>query len=91
MSLPSVRDHIPLEQGLRRITFFIINSFTVCQRPYSIRTRIKTIAKFAANADSVVRDHIPLEQGLRREIMHSVSQTQSGQRPYSIRTRIKTD
>ena len=39
----------------------------VRQRPYSIRTRIKTPAEQAVQpAESEVRDHIPLEQGLRR-------------------------
>ena len=37
-----------------------------CQRPYSIRTRIKTARGAGQWHDSVrVRDHIPLEQGLR--------------------------
>ena len=37
-----------------------------CQRPYSIRTRIKTqlIGINGITIDNV-RDHIPLEQGLR--------------------------
>ena len=36
-----------------------------CQRPYSIRTRIKTLKRLIKNHYSYVRDHIPLEQGLR--------------------------
>ena len=39
-----VRDHIPLEQGLRHLTSLAIIHLSVCQRPYSIRTRIKTPA-----------------------------------------------
>ena len=38
---PCVRDHIPLEQGLRRLCQIWVRRF-VSQRPYSIRTRIKT-------------------------------------------------
>ena len=63
----SVRDHIPLEQGLRRL---LMSSSVwvspVCQRPYSIRTRIKTcVFSLSMPKASNVRDHIPLEQGLR--------------------------
>ena len=61
----SVRDHIPLEQGLRLDVGdlgFVIES----QRPYSIRTRIKTLHS------------------------HNFHLSRLSQRPYSIRTRIKT-
>ena len=37
-----------------------------CQRPYSIRTRIKTDAAGDVRGQIAVRDHIPLEQGLRQ-------------------------
>ena len=40
------------------------------QRPYSIRTRIKTpIILRSSENNASVRDHIPLEQGLRRELV----------------------
>ena len=84
-----VRDHIPLEQGLRRscsqFTIYLFKS----QRPYSIRTRIKTPSCRCRAWQSKVRDHIPLEQGLRRNVHYPVF-VQLSQRPYSIRTRIKT-
>ena len=38
------------------------------QRPYSIRTRIKTSSRVPCSAVSTVRDHIPLEQGLRQRV-----------------------
>ena len=39
---------------------------TACQRPYSIRTRIKTNQRLLTDGVAAqVRDHIPLEQGLR--------------------------
>ena len=38
----SVRDHIPLEQGLRRLQLLTAADADESQRPYSIRTRIKT-------------------------------------------------
>ena len=37
-----VRDHIPLEQGLRHGTKNFTDAQRKRQRPYSIRTRIKT-------------------------------------------------
>ena len=37
-----VRDHIPLEQGLRHSSRAYKFHRYICQRPYSIRTRIKT-------------------------------------------------
>ena len=37
-----VRDHIPLEQGLRQMKDVVKDVSEVSQRPYSIRTRIKT-------------------------------------------------
>ena len=64
--LPQVRDHIPLEQGLRQNKKNKREGFS-CQRPYSIRTRIKTMPT------SAPRQRVP-----------------KCQRPYSIRTRIKT-
>ena len=62
-----VRDHIPLEQGLRHSNASFFNAPGVRQRPYSIRTRIKTCLSNQAVLSKTVRDHIPLEQGLRRQ------------------------
>ena len=61
-----VRDHIPLQQGLRLVRRNQLKSFQLCQRPYSTTTRIKT-ARLSARPRllSQVRDHIPLQQGLR--------------------------
>ena len=62
-----------------------------CQRPYSIRTRIKTHARACARrCTDRVRDHIPLEQGLRLVTGSTAATPWTSQRPYSIRTRIKT-
>ena len=41
-----VRDHIPLEQGLRLYYSRVLGSRNYRQRPYSIRTRIKTVSSF---------------------------------------------
>ena len=85
-----VRDHIPLEQGLRPCVCYFVAP-KVRQRPYSIRTRIKTSPKSAEDvAENEVRDHIPLEQGLRPPVSCHLVGGDLGQRPYSIRTRIKT-
>ena len=86
-----VRDHIPLEQGLRLVPKNSVNYSEVRQRPYSIRTRIKTTSSRRRRTFSVsVRDHIPLEPGLRQHQLQPELQHLQGQRPYSIRTRIKT-
>ena len=85
----NVRDHIPLEQGLRRLIHRLVLYRNACQRPYSIRTRIKTCKILHHKGYSPVRDHIPLEQGLRRTAWAAATAA-AGQRPYSIRTRIKT-
>ena len=60
-----VRDHIPLEQGLRQDHKLPSYNLLMSQRPYSIRTRIKTSSVTSAESNTNVRDHIPLEQGLR--------------------------
>ncbi len=61
-----VRDHLPLKQGLRRFALYYIQHFTHCQRPSSIKTRIKTPNPLSLNLCSpYVRDHLPLKQGLR--------------------------
>ena len=60
-----VRDHIPLEQGLRLRTARPLPPIVTSQRPYSIRTRIKTPIHTITRQSIRVRDHIPLEQGLR--------------------------
>ena len=63
-SYSQVRDHIPLEQGLRlcAVDRYLADEG---QRPYSIRTRIKTFNQQICWFTFGVRDHIPLEQGLR--------------------------
>ena len=38
-----VREHIPLEQGLRLLASFFVKDDFISQRAYSIRTRIKTL------------------------------------------------
>ena len=76
-----VRDHIPLEQGLRQSSYFTIAKIMISQRPYSIRTRIKTLFTAAASSQIFfVRDHIPLEQGLRhRTIIVSTQLTSTSE------------
>ena len=88
----NVREHIPLEQGLRP---FAASSFWnwafAGQRAYSIRTRIKTLYYGTkVHSPPCVREHIPLEQGLRLANGVRFSRVHGRQRAYSIRTRIKT-
>ena len=88
-SRPIVRDHIPLEQGLR-LSVTIFDPFTGRVRdhiPLEQGLRLDRINSFVSN--KLVRDHIPLEQGLRLEEIMGREYVFS-QRPYSIRTRIKT-
>ena len=60
-----VREHIPLEQGLRLHAKSYADTWK-SQRAYSIRTRIKTTGCLSiAKKKPIVREHIPLEQGLR--------------------------
>ena len=86
-----VREHIPLEQGLRLSSKIAKIRSVPSQRAYSIRTRIKTNEWNSLSISTIiVREHIPLEQGLR--LLKSCAERTSvtGQRAYSIRTRIKT-
>ena len=65
-----VRDHIPLEQGLRPHPVRLGLVEATSQRPYSIRTRIKTQQRpRKLPPGEAVRDHIPLEQGLRLRVL----------------------
>ena len=64
--LLEVREHIPLEQGLRRSRLKSLVFRVHRQRAYSIRTRIKTASTYSVDfLFLLVREHIPLEQGLR--------------------------
>ena len=61
----TLADHIPLKQGLRQgYSEEEVGSYR-SRRPYSIKTRIKTLSHFTAEGKSSLADHIPLKQGLR--------------------------
>ena len=66
-----VREHIPLEQGLRLAVAIWIGTNTIRSERYSIRTRIKTLQHLCEVLAGVVREHIPLEQGLRHNLTNS--------------------
>ena len=57
-ALRYVRDHIPLEQGLRPPGEILLKEFLERQRPYSIRTRIKTILETVNDAMAGVSETI---------------------------------
>ena len=85
-----VRDHIPLEQGLRLATCsgIVLDFYVRDHIPLEQGLRLNRTSDVKVSTS--VRDHIPLEQGLRHFFFHLLSLTVSRQRPYSIRTRIKT-
>ena len=86
----SLREHIPLKQGLRP-------SYPVIHAPsYRLREHIplKQGLRHSLTCHSMplatLREHIPLKQGLRQEYeKHAYHQPQT-QRAYSTKTRIKT-
>ena len=87
----AVRDHIPLEQGLRLVTDAAVRAAPASQRPYSIRTRIKTIGISAVdNALTRQRPYSIRTRIKTRDLEESSQSALLCQRPYSIRTRIKT-
>ena len=66
-----VRDHLPLQQGLRLVIDALDLVNDLCQRLSSITTRIKTTCNGATIVMRYinVRDYLPLQQGLRRLIL----------------------
>ena len=65
-----VRDHLPLQQGLRRSSGATGKSTSSCTRPSSTTTRIKTQAPtIPPITNPTVRDHLPLQQGLRHNVL----------------------
>ena len=89
-----LREHIPLQQGLRPMSPPRNTDFPLCApRAYSITTRIETIIISAKRFNALLREHIPLQQGLRLALF-GLSQTekyilrehiplQQGLRPFS--------
>ena len=90
LKLVRVRDHIPLEQGLRLITSETTWKFYIVRDHIPLEQGLRPSGSDPGTGSSEVRDHIPLEQGLRLTDIHDSSCCQLRQRPYSIRTRIKT-
>ena len=86
-----VREHIPLEQGLRlRLALFAKLMQIHVREHIPLEQGLRQEKSFAmVTGGHAVREHIPLEQGLRLiALMHSDASI--CQRAYSIRTRIKT-
>ena len=62
----NVRDHCPLQQGLRLMVNVSHPPLIPSTRPLSTTTRIKTQLLHPLQPDEWrVRDHLPLQQGLR--------------------------
>ena len=65
-----VRDHIPLEQGLRLYSFFIFVFLVNVRDHIPLEQGLRRFVKLPFTGVSCsVRDHIPLEQGLRRSCL----------------------
>ena len=88
----SLREHLPLQQGLRQGTIFFSKLFAPhTQRASSITTRIKTVRKSGVYSISrLLREHLPLQQGLRQKNNKHCRESSYTQRASSITTRIKT-
>ena len=63
----ALKEHIPVKQGLRLLTFSILPLTIMSQRAYSSKTRIKTMTLCVLPILTVgLKEHIPVKQGLRR-------------------------
>ena len=63
-----VRDHIPLEQGLRHAgVHFVPRQGLIVRDHIPLEQGLRHGLSMAALVINTVRDHIPLEQGLRPE------------------------
>ena len=60
-----VRDHIPLEQGLRRIGRLWYTEYCWVRDHIPLEQGLRRSHHFHRHYQIHVRDHIPLEQGLR--------------------------
>ena len=88
----AVRDHIPLEQGLRLLRRSLRMPSHIVRDHIPLEQGLRHVPLLLTEHSAIgVRDHIPLEQGLRHNPTLSRYCYHSCQRPYSIRTRIKTD
>ena len=69
----AVRDHIPLEQGLRLLVHPIYIGHTFVRDHIPLEQGLRLLFQFAKLALCRVRDHIPLEQGLRQSSRTSLT------------------
>ena len=66
-----VREHIPLEQGLRQLVLFYARQPISSVREHiPLEQGLRLRRRFNLAHLRVVREHIPLEQGLRRSDSH---------------------
>ena len=61
-----------------------------CQRPYSIRTRIKTVSQSSVQQNIPGQRPYAIRTRIKTNWCQWLPRRTAGQRPYSIRTRIKT-
>ena len=85
-----VREHIPLEQGLR-LSLATSTTVAISVREHiPLEQGLRHELSTEKDVSDFVREHIPLEQGLRLTAFLVCCLKYSCQRAYSIRTRIKT-
>ena len=61
-----VRDHIPLEQGLRLMLSFVYFNHNAVRDHIPLEQGLRPETETETETAGCVRDHIPLEQGLRQ-------------------------
>ena len=64
-----VRDHIPLEQGLRPIKVNASSKVDQVRDHIPLEQGLRRKSSDSISNSIVVRDHIPLEQGLRQNTL----------------------
>ena len=82
-----------IQTRIKTVYPFRYNQFGYDQRPFSTKTRIKTLRRFCGfRASKVVRDHLPFKQGLRQVLLWNCNILKTwGQRLSSIQTRISSE
>ena len=89
-----IRDLIPLKQGLRLhfYSFYLFIELLHYQRPYTIKTRIKTYLNFILINSTIAKYQRPytIKTRIKTSIIDFSFTCFRHQRPYTIKTRIKT-
>ncbi len=87
----SVRDYLPLQQGLRPVTLRSLLQASTVRDYLPLQQGLRQYETPMARRRSDVRDYLPLQQGLRLLTVSLMAVSIESQRLSSITTRIKTD